>query len=226
MKVIGINASPRKGWNDDTLMHKALEGAASVGAETEAINLYSLNYKGCYSCFACKRKGNTCNGLCAIRDELRPVLEKILAADALVVASPNYLGYPTGMLRSMIERLLYPSTSYNSKDGKHEGSLMKKILPTGVIFTMNSSPEFYGAMNYETTLGTTTENFRYIFGYAEQYNCYSTKQFKDYSQMEASMFDAEEIEKRHETIFPEDEKNCYDIGKRLVEQAKTLNGVI
>lgn len=223
MKVIGINGSPRIGWNDDTLMRKALEGAASEGAETEAINLYKLNYKGCYACFACKRKGNTCNGLCAIKDELRPILEKILSADALIVASPNYFGYPTGMVRSFIERLLYPSTSYNAVDGKHEGSLMKKVIPTGVIFTMNSSPELYGAMNYATTLGETTSNFQYILGYAEQYNCYATKQFKDYSAMEANMFDAEAIEKRHETIFPEDEKNCFELGKRLVKKSIELN---
>lgn len=223
MKVIGINGSPRIGWNDDTLMRKALEGAASEGAETEAINLYRLNYKGCYSCFACKRKGNTCNGLCAIKDELTPVLEKILAADVLIIASPNYFGYPTGMLRSMVERLLYPSTSYQIENGKPKGSLMKKTLPTGVIFTMNSTPELYGAMNYGSTLGTTTANFQYIFGYAEQYNSYGTKQFKDYSAMEANMFDAEEIEKRHETVFPEDEKNCYELGKRLVKKSIELN---
>lgn len=223
MKVIGINASPRRGWNDDLLLRKALEGAASEGTETEVINLYGLNYKGCYSCFACKRKGNTCNGLCAIKDELRPVLEKILAADVLIVASPNYFGYPTGMLRSMVERLLYPSTSYQFENGKPKGSLMKKILPTGVIFTMNSTPELYGAMNYASTLGTTTANFQYIFGYAEQYNCYATKQFKDYSLMEADMFDAVEIEERHKLIFPQDEENCYELGKRLVKKSIELN---
>ena len=223
MKVIGINASPRKGWNDDILMRKALEGAVSEGAETEVINLYELNYKGCYSCFACKRKCNTCNGVCAIKDDLRPVLEKILAADVLIVASPNYFGYPTGMFRSMVERLLYPSTSYQVENGRPKGSLMKKILPTGIIFTMNSTPELYGAMNYESTLGATTSNFQYVFGYAEQYNCFATKQFKDYSQMEADMFDAVEIEKRHETVFPVDEKNCYELGRRLIRKAVDLN---
>ncbi len=35
MKVIGINGSPRKDWNTDTLVKKALEGAASAGEETE-----------------------------------------------------------------------------------------------------------------------------------------------------------------------------------------------
>ena len=53
MKVIGINGSPRKKWNTAMLLAKALEGAASQGAETDSFHLYDLNYKGCVSCFAC-----------------------------------------------------------------------------------------------------------------------------------------------------------------------------
>jgi multimeric flavodoxin WrbA len=45
MKVIAINGSPRKKWNTATLLEKALEGAASEGAETEIIHLYDLNFK-------------------------------------------------------------------------------------------------------------------------------------------------------------------------------------
>lgn len=57
MKVIAINGSPRKNWNTHKLLNAALEGAKSMGAETEIIHLYDLNYTGCRSCFACKRKG-------------------------------------------------------------------------------------------------------------------------------------------------------------------------
>ena len=76
MKAIGINGSPRKGWNTGTLVSKALEGVASAGAETELIQLYAEPLKGCLECFACKRKGNKTGGRCAIRDNMRPLLEK------------------------------------------------------------------------------------------------------------------------------------------------------
>jgi multimeric flavodoxin WrbA len=56
-RVIAINGSPRKNGNTAILLQKALDGAASVGAETEIVHLVDLNYKGCTSCFACKRKG-------------------------------------------------------------------------------------------------------------------------------------------------------------------------
>lgn len=57
MKAIAINGSPRKGWNTEKLLKEALRGAESVGAETELVQLYDLNYTGCKSCFACKRQG-------------------------------------------------------------------------------------------------------------------------------------------------------------------------
>ena len=56
MKTIVINASPRKKWNTAEIMQSAQKGAESVGAETEYINLYDIDFKGCRSCLACKLK--------------------------------------------------------------------------------------------------------------------------------------------------------------------------
>ena len=70
MKVIAVNGSPRKNWNTTTLLQKALDGAKSKGADTEIIHLYDLNFKGCTSCFACKRKNNLNIGHCAMKDDL------------------------------------------------------------------------------------------------------------------------------------------------------------
>ena len=224
MKAIGINGSPRKGWNTETLVKRALEGAASVGAETELIQLYAEPIKGCLECFACKRKGNKTGGLCAIRDNLRPLLEKVLAADVVIIGSPNYFGYPSGMVRSFLERFLYPLTSYQKGDnGDRPRVLGNRIIPAGMIFTMNANDYFYGAMNYESTLGSTTHTLNYLLGYAEQYNSLNTLQFKDYSSMEADMFDADEKLRQHETQFPIDEQKCFEMGVRLVEKAKLSN---
>ena len=56
MKVIAFNGSPRKKeWNTITLLKNALEGSATVGADTELFHLYDLKFSGCISCFACKK---------------------------------------------------------------------------------------------------------------------------------------------------------------------------
>ncbi|MBP0970085.1 MAG: flavodoxin family protein, partial [Oscillospiraceae bacterium] len=93
MKTVIINAGPRKNWNTDLMLKEAQKGAESVGAETEYIDLYSLNFTGCRSCLACKLKGAQRNK-CYWNDNLSPVIEKILSADSVIIGSPIYLGEP------------------------------------------------------------------------------------------------------------------------------------
>ena len=56
------------------------------------------------SCMACKRTGNKCGGLCIQKDDLQPVLEKILEADALVMGSPIYWQSSNKFLETLREQ--------------------------------------------------------------------------------------------------------------------------
>ncbi len=223
MLVIGINGSPRKDWNTARLVKKALEGAAAAGAETEYVELYAEPVKGCLECYACKRKGNKTNGVCAIRDNLRPLLEKVRDADAVIIGSPNFFGYPSGMVRSFLERFLYPLSSYQIEDGKLQRVLGDRVVPAGVIFAMNATEEDYDMAGYSVSLGMTRDNLEHVLGYAEQYNSFNTLQFADYSKMDANYFDPQEKMHQHETQFPVDERNCFEMGSRLVGKASELN---
>lgn len=223
MKVIGINGSARKGWNTQTLVKKALDGAADAGADVELIELYAEPLKGCLECFACKRKGINTGGICAIKDNLRPILEKAYNADVVIIGSPNFFGYPSAMVRAFVERFLYPLTSYMIEDGKQTRILGKRIIPAGIIFTMNADENYYRMGGYASTLGSTRASLEYILGYAEQYNSFNTLQFKDYSVMNADLFNPEAKRLQHETQFPKDEEACYEMGKRLVAKAIELN---
>lgn len=138
---------------------------------------------------------------------MRPLLEKVYNADAVIIGSPNFFGYPSGMVRSFLERFLYPLMSYEMENGERVRILGKRIIPAGMIFTMNSNEHFYGVMHYETTLGATTQSLQYVLGYAEQYNSYNTLQFVDYSKMDANIFNPEEKRHQHETQFPLMNKN-------------------
>ncbi len=114
MKIAAFNGSPRKNWNTATLLNKALEGAASQGAETELIHLYDLKYKGCISCFACKTKDGSSYGKCPVQDDLAPVFKKIEEADAIILGSPLYLGRVTGEMASFLDRLLFQYSVYSN----------------------------------------------------------------------------------------------------------------
>ena len=106
-KVIILNASPRTNFNTAKMLKEAQKGAESVGAEVEYFDLVKLNYKGCMSCFACKIKNSKTNGLCAIRDDLRPILEKIYQADAVIVGTPVYFASANATLIAFLTRLFY-----------------------------------------------------------------------------------------------------------------------
>ena len=137
VRVIAINGSPRKKWNTGMLLEKALEGAASRGAETELVHLYDLEYTGCTSCFACKLRDGKSYGKCAVRDDLTPVLEEIQETDALILGSPIYFGTVTGMMRCFMERLLFPYLKYSNPPS----SLFGKRIRTAFIYTMNVSEQ-------------------------------------------------------------------------------------
>ena len=217
-KVIILNASPRKNFNTAKMLKEAQKGAEFVGAEVEYIDLINLNYKGCISCFACKRTGNTTGGLCAYKDDLRPVLEKILNADILIMGTPIYYSYPTSMFRAVIERLFFPVMTYSKSDIPNVPKLLiNKKLNTGIIYTMNCTPERAEQFNYPAIFAPDVNYAKQFFGYCETLTAYNTYQFTDYSKYMADIIDEKEKAEQREKQFPKDLENAFDLGKRLVE---------
>ncbi len=127
------------------------------------------------------------------------------------------------MERSVLERVLYALSSYEIADGKLVRILGKRIIPSGIIFTMNSDEQYYKMGGYDVSLGMTRDNLEHVLGYAEQYNSYNTLQFADYSKMDANYFDPEAKKIQHKRQFPIDQEKCYEMGKHLVEKAIQLN---
>jgi multimeric flavodoxin WrbA len=211
--VIAINGSPRKMWNTAQLLEHALKGAASERAKTELIHLYDLNYQGCTSCFSCKLVGGKSYGKCALKDELTPVLEKILSADALIFGSPIYVGTPTGEMRSFLERLLFPYIVYDPA----RSSLFPKKMPTGFIYTMGADESRVKEMGYEAQFRLTATILERIFGPSEWFMVTDTLQFDDYAKYVSSAFDPEAKAQRHRKVFPRECKKAFDLGKRLAK---------
>jgi len=214
MKVIAFNGSPRKGWNTEILLSKALEGAATQGAETELIHLYTLNYKGCISCFSCKRKDSKSYGKCAMKDDLMPILKKVEEADAIILGSPIYLGTTTGEMRSFLERLIFPYLVY---DESHS-TLFKKKIPTGFIYTMGLNMDGLKERGYDQHFKLTDMFLERIFGMSEYLSVTDTYQFDDYSKYVATAFDPQAKARRREEEFPNDCKKAFDMGVRLTQR--------
>lgn len=211
MNVIAINGSPRKKGNTDTLLKKALEGAKSVGAKIELINLYDLNFKGCISCFACKRLNSKNVGKCAMKDGLTNVLNKIIECDVLILGSPIYLGNVTGEMKSFMERLLFMNLSYN---GGHSSSFNRKIS-TVFIYTMNVCESIMIEKGYDNIFRSNAKYLQLLNGPSEYLISNDTYQFDDYSKYDASDFDENHKSYVKKTQFPIDCQKSFELGYRL-----------
>lgn len=211
MKVIGINGSPRKKWNTATLVQDALDGAAEAGAETELFNLYDLDFRGCTSCFACKRIGLE-EHRCAMRDGLTPVLDAIDGANALVVGSPIYFNGLSAMTDAFLERLLFPRVSYGNVP-----SFCEHPVRMAYVYTMNVTEEQLA--HYGIDINRFRRFTRRLTGSEPlELYCYNTWQYPDYDGYEHQIFDMESKRVQREQVFPKDREAARALGRRLATE--------
>lgn len=104
MKVLAIQSSPNRGGLTATTAKKFLEGAASVGHDTELIHLNDHVIKKCKACDGgwgqCRREGT-----CVLEDEFQAIREKIDGTDALVFATPVYWWDISESAKTFLDRL-------------------------------------------------------------------------------------------------------------------------
>lgn len=208
MKTIILNGSPRKNWNTALMLKEAKKGAESVGAETEYIDLFDLTYTGCRSCLACKRKdAERCK--CFWKDDLSPVIDRIFAADALIIGSPIYLGDITSQVRGLIERLHFCALSYDDYSNYFNGK-----VDVGIILTMNA-PKTYYDVAYRKKAREVAQCFKALNGSVEVYACCDTLQVTDYSKYNMASFNEEHKKEMRANQFPQDLENAFNLGAKL-----------
>lgn len=220
MKALFINGSPRKNWNTVKLLEHAMEGAKEAGVECELVHIYDKPFKGCVSCFACKVKNSKCNGLCAFRDELRPLLEKAYEADIIVIGSPVYFNGATAGTRAFLERLMFPIDTYLVDETGKRINVPHKPVQTAVVYDMNCPDFLMDQVNYRTLLGDIQHELARLFGSCEVLYVNNTYQFSDYNRYDVNMFPEEMKRKQREEHFPIDLQNAYELGKRLAAEAE------
>jgi len=101
MKILGINASPRKGANTQTLVEAALAGVHGKGAQTRLVHLRELELHGCVGCEGCKQH----LGRCVQKDDLSSLLQEMTAWDGFVIGTPVYWFHVCAQFKMLVDRL-------------------------------------------------------------------------------------------------------------------------
>ena len=119
MKALGIVGSPRKGGNSEILTAHCLQAITEEGLETELVSLAGKEIKGCNACNYCFEHDG-----CSIEDDLQPIYDKMVVADAIIVASPVYFGSATALVKGLLERAGFMSFRNKPFTGKVGGPLV------------------------------------------------------------------------------------------------------
>jgi multimeric flavodoxin WrbA len=99
MKVLAIMASPRIKGNSDILLDEAIKGAQSAGSVVEKIVLDKLKITPCKEIYHCLE-----DGTCPLRDDMTALYDKILTADAIIIATPIFFYTVSAQLMAFISR--------------------------------------------------------------------------------------------------------------------------
>lgn len=98
MKILGICGSPRKESQSGT--YKLVETVLqNTGLDYELVSLRKKSISGCIACLGCVQ-----DNVCKVQDDLTPLREKIVEADAYVIGAPNYYSTLNATTHALLER--------------------------------------------------------------------------------------------------------------------------
>ncbi len=98
-KILVISASGRKGGNSDTLCDEFSRGAKEAGHKVEKIRLAEKKLGYCTGCYACQKLHR-----CVQKDDGNKIVQKMLDADVIVLATPVYFYSMNGYMKTLIDR--------------------------------------------------------------------------------------------------------------------------
>lgn len=110
-KVLILSGSPRKNGNSDILCDEFARGAMDAGHEVEKIRVAEKNIGYCRACYACRG-----TGVCAIKDDMAEIMQKMIDCDVMVLASPVYFYSIDAQLKAVIDRSIARWTEVKDKE--------------------------------------------------------------------------------------------------------------
>jgi len=111
-KILILSGSPRKGGNSDLLCDQFRLGAEEAGHQVEKLCLRDQRIDYCVACDACQKNG----GRCVHRDDMGDILERMIAADVIVMATPVYFYTMNGQMKTLIDRTYARYTEISGKE--------------------------------------------------------------------------------------------------------------
>ena len=103
MKILILNGSPRMNGNTKTALKAIESGIDTSNNQVEFLDITKYSLSGCTGCNICHTNG----GICIIKDDCIPLVEKICEADTIIFGSPVYWWGITAQLKMLIDKMYF-----------------------------------------------------------------------------------------------------------------------
>jgi multimeric flavodoxin WrbA len=112
MKVVTILGSPRKKGNTAKVLDVFEADMKKRGHKVSRVNLADKKINGCNGCFVCNKTIDAPG--CPQKDDAQKVLDQMMAADALVYATPLYCWCFSAQMKTLLDRHVSLVTGYGT----------------------------------------------------------------------------------------------------------------
>lgn len=110
-KILVLSGSFRKHGNSDLLCDEFIRGAQEAGHDIEKIYVNDKHINYCRGCGVC----NTTHR-CVQKDDMAEILDKMIAADIIVMATPVYFYTMNGQMKTLIDHTVPRYTEISGKE--------------------------------------------------------------------------------------------------------------
>ena len=140
MKVVAFNGSPRKDGNTTLLINRAFRELEKEGVETELVQLSEKEIRGCIACNKCFENKNR---QCAVtKDAANEYIEKMVAADGILLGSPVYFTDVTSEMKALIDRAGFVSLANGGMYKNKVGAALAAVRRAGATHTLDTLLHF------------------------------------------------------------------------------------
>ncbi|MBP8646416.1 MAG: flavodoxin family protein [Syntrophobacteraceae bacterium] len=141
MKAVAFNGSARKDGNTAILIRTVFEELEKEGIETELIQLAGKRIRGCTACYKCFTDKDR---RCSVQDDFaNECIEKMLAADAVILGSPTYFADVSAELKALIDRAGLVSIANDYMLRRKIGAAVVAVRRSGAIHAFDTINHFF-----------------------------------------------------------------------------------
>lgn len=141
MQVVAFNGSPRKGGNTSILIDAVLQELEAEGIRTEQVQIGGQPIRGCLACLKCREaKDQRC---IQSKDLVNDCIQKMIAADGIILGSPTYFADLTSEMKGLIDRAGYVARANGNLLHRKVGAAVVAVRRAGSIHVLDSINHFF-----------------------------------------------------------------------------------